>query len=329
MLRYSVIFLIISATHAFMKYDYSFSSLASPSGGYFAAIGVAIDKSSNQYVIDSGNFPNKIFKIDKVTNSITTLDTFSAIPAATYIGIATDNTKNLLYVVDGFNLNVGGGNKKVYQTDLSGNHFFSLPGPNGPDGAGFGVPISVTVDSHSNVYIVDAYNQCIYKYNGAKTTQVPITNGVTFNAPTSIDLDSIGNIYLVDRGASKVFKISSKGVATSLPGPGGADGAGYDHVYGVAVDIYSNIFVSAYGSNHIYQIDTSNNIAVQITDPEKGYGTYPYGDGKELGYLATIKIDANNNLYASANSIVFKISLAISKPVVTKAPVPMSSFSQN
>jgi sugar lactone lactonase YvrE len=172
--------------------------------------------------------------------------------------VAIDATGNL-YVVDT-------GNHKIRKispigavTTLAGNNAGFLDGTK--TAAQFNNPYSVAVDSAGNLYIADTLNQKIRKISptGVVTTLAGTTSGFAdgvglteakFVNPTGVTVDAAGNVYVADAGNSKIRKISTMGMVTTLAGSndGFLDATGtaakFSIPRGVASDIFGNVFVA-------------------------------------------------------------------------------------
>jgi uncharacterized protein (TIGR03437 family) len=146
----------------------------------------------------------------------------------------------------------------------------SFPGYFGEGGsapsAEFHTPSDVLVDSKGVVYIADTQNfvvrnvttdGIIHLFAGKLATGSAGDNGpatsATLTAPMSLAIDSSGNVFILDNGASKVRKVDTKGVITTVAGNGTAgfigDGgnpinAAMNFPTGIAVDGSGNLYIA-------------------------------------------------------------------------------------
>src|SRR5437879_4332851 len=101
--------------------------------------------------------------------------------------------------------------------------FTTLAGPSG-SGVQFDVPFGVAVDSSTNIYMSDVYNQVIRKIapNGAVTTVAGLsgTSGsadgsgtdARFYDPHAVALDGSGNLYVADTGNNTIRQTTPAGL---------------------------------------------------------------------------------------------------------------------
>ena len=236
--------------------------------------GVAVDRTGNVYVADSGN--NTIRKITP-EGQVTTLagstgaygDADGTGDIAQFNGpwdLAVDEFGNV-YVADVANFTI----RKVTAAGV----VITLAGKAGEDGsadgtgstARFNVPSGVALDSAGTVYVADSWNNTIRKIDpaiGVVSTLAGlggftnygsmdgIGNGARFFSPSNVALDSAGNVYVTDGSNFTIRKITPAGMVTTLGGKVGSrgtyDGVGivarFDHPCGVAVDSAGNIYIA-------------------------------------------------------------------------------------
>ena len=241
-------------------------------------------------------------------------------------GLAMDATGNLLIV----NQNA----HRIFKVDTNG--IITTVAGNGTDGfsgdggaatnAELSDPEDVAVDKTGNLFIADMGNERIRKVgtNGIITTVAGNgTNGFSgdggaatnaeFYRPYGIAVDNIGNLFIADLENSRIRKVDTNGIITTIagggtnyPGDGGlatnaAIGAGK-----VAVDATGNLFIA--GST-TYKVET-NGI---ITTVAGGGTNYP-GDGgaatnAELGGIEGIAVDANGNIFIAdvGNNVICEV----------------------
>ncbi len=86
----------------------------------------------------------------------------------------------------------------------------------------FGAPVSVAVDSHDNVYIVDAVRAQIVVFNAVGDFLKSFGEGI-LSRPSAIVFDSVENrLYITDSGNNHLYKADTDG--NFIWGSGGANG---------------------------------------------------------------------------------------------------------
>jgi len=127
--------------------------------------------------------------------------------------------------------------------------------------ATFGYPWGMACDPAGNVYVAEYYDGTIRKITpaGVVSNFVP---AFSFSGPEGLAIDAGMNLYICDSGHDVIKRISPGGTITSLAGSanvaGWADGTNaaalFSAPWGVAVDSFTNIFVSDYNSNVIRKV---------------------------------------------------------------------------
>ncbi len=134
-------------------------------------------------------------------------------------------------------------------------------------GTGLSVPSGVAVDSAGDVYIADTGNDRIVMVpneltglNSADQTVVT-TTGFALSSPRGVALDALGNLYIADTGNARVLVVPTPvsgsvygGVpfALSFSANGNPSGYSFTSPYGVAVDVFQNIYVADAGANAVW-----------------------------------------------------------------------------
>jgi len=212
-------------------------------------------------------------------------------------GVAVDAFDNL-FIADS-------GNNRIREVDnssmiatVAGNGIAGYSGDGGAaTNASLDDPDAVAVDQFGNLFIADLGNNCIRRVdiNGIITTVAGNGSaaysgdgGAATNAslddPYGVTVDASGNLFIADTFNSRVRKVDTNGIITTVAGTGSAgysgDGgaatnANLDQPYGVAVDGLGNLFIADLGNNCIRKANTNGIITTVAGNGSPGYS----GDG--------------------------------------------------
>lgn len=243
--------------------------------------GVAIDKGSNIYVIDSNN--NTIHKISQAGEETTFAGIAGSKGYSDGIGktakfdspgdIATDNAGNV-YVADSGNRIIRKISPTGVVTTLAGTAGVTGHADGTGAAASFKSPRGIATDTSGNIYVADSYNNTIRKISPAGmvttlagTAEIEghadgIGTAATFGFPSDVAVDTAGNVYVTDSVNNIIRKITSAGVVSTLAGTAGkwgsVDGTGADarfnHPNGIATDSTDNVWVAETNSGRIRKI---------------------------------------------------------------------------
>lgn len=142
----------------------------------------------------------------------------------------------------------------------------------------------------------------------------------SLSSPTTVALDAQGNMYIADYSHSRIRKVSTSGIITTIAGNGtsGFSGDGgaataamlYAPI-GVAVDGGGNVYIADYINNRVRKVDASGTITTVA-----GGGSY-YGNNDTIAtavYLnqpVAVATDGAGNFYFSGgNNRVYKVNAA-------------------
>jgi uncharacterized protein (TIGR03437 family) len=242
-------------------------------------VGVVVDSAGNIYI---GDQKNK--RIRKIISSGTISTLTESVDAPS--GIALDTAGNL-YVADG--------GDEVRSVGLIGGFRIAKISPNG----------TVTRFAGNGTA-------------GFAGDDSPAT-GAQLHNPMSVATDNVGNIYIADTGNSRVRKVSSQGVISTVAGNGRplqatSEGATATetsvNVGSIVLDGAGNLFIADYFFSTIHKVSPGG-----IITTVAGGGTGGIGDGG-LATSATLQhpqgmaFDGNGNLFIadSGNSRIRKLS---------------------
>lgn len=186
--------------------------------------------------------------------------------------------------------------------------------------AAFVAPTSLAFDRKGNIFITDTEDQRIRKIdvNGVMSTLAgtgesgfggdggPATNARFLN-PSGIAADDAGNVYVADFQNSRVRKIDTNGLVTTVAGTatagfsgdgGPATGAQLNFPRCVVVDQDGNLYIADSNNNRIRKVSTNGLITTVAGNGVFGFG----GDGgpavnAQLRSPGAIAVDEANNLY--------------------------------
>ena len=274
--------------------------------------GLALDKSGNLFIADSGN--NVIRKIDASTGNISTVagtgiagyggDNGPALNAQLRYpySLAFDSAGNL-YIADSGNYVI----RKIDMssgtiTTIAGNPKATLLGDGGPATAAQIIdPIAIAIDSSNNLYILNYY---LLREVDAKTQIIntvaggggygsynnygdggPATSATLF--AEGFALDSSGNIYIADTYHQAIREVTRKdGIINTVAGVIGKTGAFQDGIaatsaylnspVSVAIDRSGNLVISDGYNWRIRKVDPSTHIINTVAG--NGAPCFSYGE---------------------------------------------------
>ena len=312
--------------------------------------GIVLD-SGNLYIADTGN--NRIRKVDS-SGIITTIAGTGVAGFSGDGGAATAAQLFYPYDIEVFSGNIyiaDSGNSRIRKIDSSG-IITTIAGTDEPGFSGDGLaatsaqlsyPEGIAINS-GNIYISDTNNHIIRKVDSSGIITTVAGNGeygfsgdgeaaisAQLSQPKDIAVDS-GNIYIADYGNTRIRKIYSSGIITTIVGTGDwgysgdgglATSAQIAQPKGIAVDS-GNLYIPDYYLNVIRKVTSGiiTTIAgIYIDDNDGGaIGGYS-GDGgvatsAQFNRPSAVELDSSGNLYIadSYNSLIRKITLASEGP---------------
>jgi sugar lactone lactonase YvrE len=227
-------------------------------GGFKSPHGVAVDKSGNIFVADTGN--NAIEEVLAVNGKIPANPTIKALSRAfTFpLGIAVDANGNV-YVTGSYL----GSKPGVFEVMAVNGSIPSSPTVKTLLG-GFNDPYGVTVDASGNVFVADTGNGAIKEVLALKDAVIPLspsfrTLATGFDEPVGVAVDASGNVFVADSGSDEDGSVEEiLAVDGSVPESPTvvtvAGSYGFLAPAGVALDASGNLFVADEEGNALYEI---------------------------------------------------------------------------
>ncbi|MGC2211138.1 MAG: Ig-like domain repeat protein [Candidatus Korobacteraceae bacterium] len=244
--------------------------------GFGGPQGVAVDRSGNVFVADTGNSAVKEILAVGGYTTVNTLGSGFYYPS----GVAVDRSGNV-FVADTYNsavkeiLAVGG-----YTTVNT-------------LGSGFNYPFGVAVDGSGNAFVADTHNGAVKEIvavGGSIPASTTInTLGSGFGEPYGVAVDGSGNVFVAN--ATAVQEILAVGGSIPTSPTINTLGSGFLGLVGVAVDGSSNVFFGAYYDRTVGEILAAGGYTTVNTVAN---GLYPTGvavDGRGNVFVA----DTYNN----------------------------------
>ncbi len=339
--------------------DYTGDGAAATNTGLTAPYGLSLDSSGNLFIADAGN--SRIRKV-AVNGTITTAagngsdgysgDGGAATKASLFspTGVAVDGFGNI-FISDTYNnrirkVTTNGMITTVAGVGLSGDGDGGYSGDNGmATNASLQGPMGLALDLSGNLFIADTGNSRIRKVavNGIITTAAGsgslgysgdggLATSARLRFPYSVAVDASGNLYFADLGNSRIRKINTNGIITTVAGNGAsgysgdggvATNASLNSPYGVAVDASGNLFIADSSNNRIREVDFNGIITTAAGNGASAYS----GDGGAATQASVnspfgVAVDANRNLFVAdtLNSRVREVYSA-SKPMLSLGAV--------
>jgi len=329
----------------------SFTSSVSNNGGLSATSlyqpdGVVVDKSGNLYVADLQNSRVLFYPAGSTTATrvygqggsfSTGTQNASGINANSLnnpVGLALDSSGNL-YVADWNNNRVlfyPSGSTTATRVYGQGGLFSTNSANNGGvSAASLNGPQSVALDSNSNLYVADTYNNRVlfypsgsttatqvYGQGGSFTTSTANNGGVSatsLNNPYGVALDSGGNLYVADYNNNRVlFYPPANTTATQVYGElgsfaantannGGVSANSLDSPIGVALDSGGNLYVADYNNNRVLFYPPASTTATNVYGQGGSFTSdNAHTTANGLSNPAALTLDSNGNLYVADKS---------------------------
>ena len=225
----------------------------------------------------------------------------------------------------------GGTNRPSYVpnviTTIAGTGVAGFGGDGGPaTQAALFYPCDVAVGAGGNLFVADEFNNRIRQVdtNGIIQTVAGIgssggigsfsgdnstATSAGINLPTGLAMDSAGNYYIADSWNSRVRKVDTNGIITTVAGTNGAGYTGngglavnakLNYPANIAMDALGNLFIADSSNNCIRKVDGSGIITTVVGTGVAGF----FGDGglavnAKLSAPTGVALDGQGNLFVA------------------------------
>jgi len=167
---------------------------------------------------------------------------------------------------------------------------------------GKSVPESIVLDNYGHVYVTDARNAYILKFD-TRGKLLDRWGGKgnlrgQFLAIGGIAVDKAGNVYAVDKDANRIQKFNPEGVLLKEWGQSGSKDGEFNNPQDIAIDGSGNVYVADTMNNRIQKFDSNG---IFLTK----WGKMGYGDGAEFQYPSNVAVDKQGNIYVSDSNNYF------------------------
>ncbi len=254
-----------------------------PNGQTVRPQGITTDRNGNVFVVNTGK--NNILKF---TEGGTFLFQFG-VPgnfSGNFVNpnVVAVNSAGNIYVADGMG--------RVQKFDASGRLLTYL-------GVFSSISLSLKIDSKDNLFIVDAGNSTISKFDSLdrflfRFGSSGSRNG-EMNSPRGIDLDQQGNIFVADLGNNRIEKFNAAGKYLSQFGKSGQDDGQFTLPTDVAISAEDAVYVADAYNNRVQKFDKAGNFLWKTGALGSGPGQFNINTHLTAGNTGNIYVSDTYN----------------------------------
>jgi uncharacterized protein (TIGR03437 family) len=192
---------------------------------------------------------------------------------------------------------------------------------------------SMAMDAAGNLYITDSFNHSVRKVDPSGVITLFAGSGLLpgdggpatkarVAAPAGVAVDGAGNVYIADSLGSRIRKVDTTGIISTVAGVGMAGYSGDGGLaaaasigvpLGIAIDTAGNLYFNDYTNGRIRKVDTAGIITTVAGNGMTGVPAR--GDGgpatsATLSAPGGVAVDRSGNLYFSDGPSIRKVNAA-------------------
>lgn len=157
----------------------------------------------------------------------------------------------------------------------------------------------ITTDSHNNVFVADADNSSIQKFDSnGKFLFMWGTQGSgdgQLKQPSGIAIDTQGNVYVTDIVNNRIEKFDPNGNFVAKWGSAGSGGGQFKTPTGIALDSHNNMYIADSGNQRIEKLDSNGNFLAVWNGGNQNY----FNNVNYTGNPRAIAVDNKDNIYVT------------------------------
>jgi uncharacterized protein (TIGR03437 family) len=244
------------------------------------------------------------------------------VPLALVFGVAADPSGNV-FLCSSIQALVMKVTPHGTLTVVAGNGIQGFSGDDGPaTNASLNYPTGLAVDANGNLYIADSNNNRVRKVTPDGNISTFAGNGVygymadgvpamgtALAYPIGLATDTNGNVYIADRGNSRIRKVATNGIISTVAGNGKSGFAGdkgpasaamLNEPTDVAVDTLGNLYIVDNLNFRIRKVSTDQSITTIAGNGKPGFsGDKGPATQASLNAPIGVAVDASGNVYIS------------------------------
>jgi DNA-binding beta-propeller fold protein YncE len=155
----------------------------------------------------------------------------------------------------------------------------------------FNEPSGISTDRDGNVYVADAWNGRIQKFDAKGNYKLEIggTKG-GFYSPRNVSVNKYGIVYVADTGTSRIHRFDTDGNRLGNPVGGSGKSLGkFSEVFGIAFDSKGRVYAADFGGRRIevFSSDLAPQAQIKVKSWEVNQPLWPM-----------LAVDSKDRLYA-------------------------------